>query len=141
MGATIRRVTCLALTAGWTVGLLAQGPHAQEKKAETIAVKGCVAKADPNGSFLLTKAAPVTLASDTAANKTVANQSKTPAANQYRLNGPDSMVAPYVGREVQLTGTVEQQSPSSSSTKASGPAANAPAFAVDSVMVLSATCS
>jgi hypothetical protein len=144
---------CLALAAGWTIGLAAQGPQTQtDASTDTIALRGCVARGDSaaagtsgtaehraiggHGNFVLTNARPVEDASAMTAQKTVANQKKTAAASQYRLDGPDSMVAPYVGNEIQITGSIEQPAGGAAGAASKG----TPTLELASVRLLASNC-
>ena len=147
MSAGMMAGTCVALAAGWTAVLMAQGPDpAKHTSTDTVALIGCIAPAAPDADtgtsgatasarrFVLTKATAGT--SPTSGTRTVADQKRTVPASQYRLEGSDSMLAPYVKHQVELTGTLTQPS---GSTAASG--ANAPTLTVESVRMIAADCS
>jgi len=141
-------VLSLTLIAAWTISLLGQGSQTAPAAPPMLALTGCVAAAAaPAGGanatpdvpstsradrYVLTKAAVAPPASDTPA---AANQPKPPTATQYRLNGPDSMLAPYVAHQVTVSGRIEE----SSTQPASG--ANMPTFKVEAVRMIEATCS
>jgi hypothetical protein len=149
MRANMWGMTCLALVAGWTVSLLAQGgPTTQKNSGETVAVIGCIAKATtpPAGrggsanttgsssatgaSYVLTKVTPAP--ADVMPANTSSGQARPATASQYRLTGPDSMIGPYDGHQVQITGTTD--------SSASAGAANVPTLKVDTVYMKSNTC-
>ena len=134
--------THLALIAVSTVTLLGQGT--KELVLPTLTLTGCVAAAaaragggsDPPSTssadrYVLTKAA---VAPSTDATPPAANQPKPPTATQYRLNGPDSMLAPYVAHQVAVSGRIEEPA----TRPASG--ANMPTFKVDAVRMLAPEC-
>jgi len=64
------------------------------------------------------------------------------AAKSYRLDGSETTLTPHVGHKVEITGTLEEQRPASATAggAASG-SANAPTLKVDSVKMVSTTCS
>jgi len=64
------------------------------------------------------------------------------AAKSYRLDGSETTLTPHVGHKVEITGTLEEQRPASAAAggAASG-SANAPTLKVDSVKMVSTTCS
>jgi hypothetical protein len=137
-----RGATCLALTAASTVTLLAQGT--KELVLPTLALTGCIAAAparagggsDPPSTssadrYVLTKAA---VAPSTDAAQPAANQPKPPTATQFRLNGPDSMLAPYVAHQVEVSGRIEEPATRPAS------AANMPTLKVDAVRMLAPSC-
>jgi|SRR4051794_16174814 len=137
-----RGAICLAVTAAWTVTLLGQG--SQEPAAQALALTGCIAAAaartdggsDPPSTssadrFVLTKAA---VAPSTASGSPAPNQPKPPAATQYRLNGSNSMLAPYVAHQVEVSGRIEEPA----TRPASG--ASMPTLKVDAIRMLDASC-
>lgn len=152
MRARVALGTCFAVAASWTVVLVAQDPQVEKTPTQSIAVTGCVerdpaaaaAKADEHPTttrdnrFVLTKAAQAPQPAAATSGKTpatpAANRSK--AAGEYRLDGSDSMLAPYVGHKVEVVGN-----PEAPHTPGSGASASAPTLLVDSVQLLSQSCS
>ena len=134
--------THLALIAVSTVTLLGQGT--KELVLPTLALTGCIAaaaapagggSAPPSTSsadrYVLTKAA---VAPSTDATQPAANQPKPPTATQYRLNGSNSMLAPYVAHQVLLAGRIEEPA----TRPVSG--ASMPTLKVDAVRMLAPNC-
>jgi len=148
MRRSIWRLANLALFTASTVPLLAQGSQAPASAPPMLALTGCIAAAPtpansgnaapatPSTSvadrYVLTKAA---VAPSPTEGQPAANQPKPPIATQYRLNGSDSMLAPFVAHQVKVTGKIEEPA----SKPASG--GNMPTFKVDAVRMLEATCS
>jgi len=148
MSTRVLGLASLTLIAAWTMPLLGQGAQTAPAAPPMLALTGCVAAvAAPAGGanatpdtpstsradrYVLTKAAVAPPASEA---PPAANQPKAPTATQYRLNGPDSMLAPYVAHQVKVSGRIEE----SSARPASG--ANVPTFKVEAVRMLEATCS
>jgi hypothetical protein len=144
MRAHVWGITGLALAAGCTVSLLAQGgPTIQKIGGDTVAVTGCIAKAAAppaaRGSspsmtgtgYTLTKVTPAP--ADVVPANSSSGQAKPATASQYRLTGPDSMLAPYDGHQVQITGTIDASAPAA--------AGNAPTLKVETIYMKSNTCS
>jgi hypothetical protein len=144
MRANMWGITGLALAAGWTVSLLAQGgPAIQKSTGDTVAVIGCIAKAaappaarsaPPSATgtgYSLTKVTPAP--ADVMPGNTSSGQAKPATATQYRLTGPDSMLAPYAGHQVQITGTIDASAPAAGG--------NAPTLKIDTIYMKSNTCS
>jgi len=139
-------VASLTLVAAWTVPMLAQGT--QSAAPPMLTLTGCIAPASapanresataasPSTSiadrYLLTKAVADPPSGDA---PPAANQPKPPTATQYRLNGSDSMLAPYVAHQVKVTGRIEE----TAARPASG--GNMPTFKVEAVRMLESTCS
>lgn len=140
----------LSLTMSGAVALSGQGPQTLEKPAERIAVTGCVSRVEApggapvtnaenravgsRGTFILLKAtASATMPSSSTTN-VAAKQTKSQTATQYRLDGADSMVAPYVNHQVEITGNTSQ---ASSGAKGS---AGAPTLTVESIRMLATAC-
>jgi hypothetical protein len=143
--ANIWGMTCFALVGGVTVSLVAQGgPQTEKGTGQTIGVVGCISKSAapaggrggstgaPGASYMLTKVSPA--AADVMPKSASENQTKPAIASQYRLSGPDSMVAPYDGHQVQITGTIDSSAPAGSG------AAGVPTLKVDTVYVKSNSC-
>lgn len=153
-----RRMWCgawLSLMMSGAVALSGQGPQTLEKPADRIAVTGCVSRVETpagataaivenravgsRGTFVLLKAtastAPTTSSSST--TNAAAKQTRTPTATQYRLDGADSMVAPYVNHQVEITGISGQPTASRSGAKGS---AGAPTLTVESIRMLATEC-
>ena len=140
-------VLSLTLIAAWTISLLGQGSQTAPAAPPMLALTGCVAAAAaPAGGanatpdvpstsradrYVLTKAAVAPPSSDAPA---AANQPKPPTATQYRLNGSNSMLAPYVAHQVLLAGRIEEPA----TRPASG--ASMPTLKVDAVRMLAPTC-
>jgi hypothetical protein len=63
------------------------------------------------------------------------------AANEYKLDATDAKLAPHVGHKVEITGTLDSSSPSSSQPPtATASGSNAPKLKVDDVKMVAATC-
>jgi hypothetical protein len=97
-----------------------------------------------NATFLLTDAAPGTEASGAASTTAgaAAETSSGTSAKTYRLIANPSALSPHVGKKLELTGTLEDQSAATApaGSSAAGSEANAPALKVESGKVLAATC-
>jgi hypothetical protein len=129
---------------------------------------GSTASTSASPAFILANASPAASGSGSASGSTspsgsVGTSGAAKAAAKYRLEADASKLSPHVGHKVEITGTVEEQSGSGSSrsgtttsgtttsgTTASGTttsgtssasAMDAPKLKVDSVKMVSSTCS
>jgi hypothetical protein len=130
--------------------------------ADKITVTGCIQRAaqtttgtvgatgDAGTKFMLsnaTRKAGAMSTTGTSGTSTPNNSSAASSASSYRLDTDDSKVSSHVGHTVEITGTLESASMSNSATSASSapaagqPNANSPTLKVDSVSMLSTTCS
>jgi hypothetical protein len=88
-------------------------------------------------AFVLSKAEVVPMPGSAATSqKTVANQTKTPAAHEFRLDGTASMLSPYLNEEVQVTGPTEAAAQGGARGSGTSPIVN-----VQSVLLLNHSCS
>jgi hypothetical protein len=125
----------------------ASSPAPSQKSTEgadnQITVTGCLkaapTSADSGAKFVLTNAS----ASPAAADSTSAASASTPAKT-YRLVANPAALSPHVGKKLELTGTIDNQSSASSSgSSASGTAASAaagPALVVKAGKVIAPSC-
>ena len=146
---------CAAVVLATTVTVLAQDPASpqssskQGTSAKTVTVAGCVQRAQeratgttgttPSGTetkFVLTNASIKTDEPAGAAGTTP--PATTAISNEYRLDADEAKLTAHVGHKVEITGTVEQPSPTEQKPPAS--AANAPKLKVDSVKMVALTC-
>jgi hypothetical protein len=164
---------CVAIAFALTVGLLAQAqpptsssqPTAPSASAKSISVTGCVQRTEqaPTGTtgtagatrssisdtkFLLTNAAIGTSSSSSTAGTagTAGALPSTAVATEYRLDADDAKLTPHVGHKVEISGTVEQPSastsasPSATTQPPAASAANAPKLKVESVKMVASSC-
>jgi myosin-crossreactive antigen len=110
--------------------------RAQEQQAPTTGTTGA-ATATPETKFVLTNASVKT--SETTGTSGTAAPSATAISSEYRLDSDDAKLTTHVGHKVEITGTIEQ--PSRTEQKPPASAANAPTLKVDSVRMISSTCS
>ena len=107
-------------------------------KADTITVEGCIQRGTTGsattGTTGTTGSAPSAFML-TSAMKPAGATSSTPIASSYRLDAMDSKLSPHVGHKVELSGTVQAPSSSSSSS-----ATASPTLKVDNVKMIAATC-
>jgi hypothetical protein len=85
-----------------------------------------------------------TTASGTSATGTSAGtqaSGTTASAQTYRLIANPTALSPHVGKKLELTGTLEDQSGTAHPDAAGGPDANAPALRVEAGKVIAASCS
>ena len=103
----------------------------ERQPASAAAITG-----SPSMPFSLTNASPA------GAGAVATSGAGASAAKSYRLDGSETTLTPHVGHKVEITGTLEEQRPASAAAggAASG-AANAPTLKVDSVKMVSTTCS
>ena len=125
--------------------------------ADKVTVTGCVQRAmseSPTGTsgsataaisdtqFILTNA--TSAASTAGTTGTAGSSSSSMIAPRYRLDDAEKeKIAPHVGHQVEVTGTVDNASKSTSpsaSAGATGAAAPAPKLKVDSVKMLASSC-
>lgn len=159
--------TCAAITLGLIAGLAAQTPQqpppttpqtssqTTTKDAKNITVTGCLQKAadavGTTGSTSTSRASDATFVlksatmGATGTSGTAGAPSSASTANEYRLDADDAKLTPHVGHKVEIMGTVEQTSSTSSVTTpagqtASASASTAPKLKVDSVKMIAATC-
>jgi hypothetical protein len=98
-----------------------------------------------NATFVLTDAAPPATEASGAATTTAGAASDAASgssAKTYRLIANPAALSPHVGKKLELTGTLEDQSAATApaGSSAAGSEANAPALKVESGKVLAATC-
>ncbi len=74
------------------------------------------------------------------AGATQASSATTASAQTYRLIANPTALSPHVGKKLELTGTLEDQS-GTAHPDAAGPDANAPALRVEAGKVIAASCS
>jgi hypothetical protein len=123
-------------------GCLQAVPPSTSGAASTTGTSGTAdAKADPaagDAKFLLTNVTPADPAGG--ANATAAAAPKT-----YRLIASEAALSPHVGKKLELTGTLDDQSsstssPSAASSDASAASGSAPKLKVESGKVVAAQC-
>jgi len=155
---------CVAATFAFSAALIAQSPPPSQpppsssSKAGTVTVTGCIERANSAGTTGTSGTAGASAGGFILANATMGSSSATsspttpPAAagtsmskgSQYRLDADDAKLSPHVGHKVEVTGTVEPSSsapPAAAGTATGSSAANAPKLKVDSVKMVSASCS
>jgi len=138
---------CAALVVGTALTLCAQ----ESATAKPITVTGSVGRAQeqppaaatgtttatPETKFVLTNASAKT--SETTGTSGTAAASTTAISSEYRLDSDDAKLTAHVGHKVEITGTIER--PSSTEQKPPASAANAPTLKIESVRMISSTCS
>jgi hypothetical protein len=123
----------------------AQSAARSAAKADTITVEGCIQRsasasatagaagttgsASSDSGFILASAMKPAGTSGSSAS------ASAPIASSYRLDADPSKLTPHVGHKVEISGTVQ---PSTSSSSASASAA--PTLKVDNVKMIAATC-
>ena len=149
MKSSVRLATCAAIVSGFTAGLFAQqpppsSPPAQVSSTKAITISGCVQRAEqgPTGTsgtagatrdsseskFLLTSAA----AGTSATAGTSGSNADATIAPSYRLDADDAKLTPHVGHKVEIAGTVDQPSSTSSTS--------APKLKVETIKMIAASC-
>jgi len=111
-----------------------------------VTYSGCIERQPPSAAaitgapsmpFSLTNASPA------GAGAVATSGAGASAAKSYRLDGAETTLTPHVGHKVEITGTVEEQRPASAAAAggAASASANAPTLKVDSLKMVSTTCS
>jgi hypothetical protein len=74
--------------------------------------------------------------------------SSTSAASSYKLDGDDSKLTPHVGHKVEITGSIDDKSSTSSASPSASPSASAsasssasPKLKVEAVKMIAGSCS
>ena len=143
----------LVIVCAVTVGLVAQAPNSSAPQAskQVVTFSGCVEKAPsekapgdeaspaaaaPAAStqFMLTNAS----AAATTATSAVGTTGSAKPAAKYRLDVDEAKISPHVGHKVEVTGTVEEQTGSTSGTATSS--AGGPKLKVDSIKMIASEC-
>jgi len=141
-----------AILCAVTAGLVAQTPPGSSapQAGKQVTLSGCIEKAPAEAgasaatappAFILANAAP---AASGSASGTVGTSGGATPASKYRLDADAAKLTPHVGHKVEITGTVDEMSSSSSATPPSGATASSvagPKLKVDSVKMVAATCS
>jgi hypothetical protein len=154
----LRVLSALFASIACTAVVLAQDTSSQSTP-KTITVTGCVqrAQASPTGTtgttsstasstepkFILTNASAGSGSSSaTSTTGTAGTTSRSGMANEYRLDATDAKLSPHVGHKVEITGTLDSSSPSTSQppTATASGSSNAPKLKVDDVKMVAATC-
>jgi len=129
------RVAPPAAGAGSTT---ADPQSARSAKSDSITVEGCITRGASGGATAGTTGstgAPPAAFMLTSAMKPAGATATAPIASSYRLDAIDSKLSPHVGHKVEITGTVQPDSPS-----ASAAAKASPTLKVDNVKMIAATC-
>jgi hypothetical protein len=107
--------------------------------AGTAGAAGAVSGA-ADARFVLTEATTSPASNDPSSSTTTAGTPATsaPSASTYRLIANAASLSPHVGKKLELTGTVEDQA-ASTSTTASAPTGG-PALRVEAGKVIAASC-
>jgi hypothetical protein len=118
----------------------APAPSAQASgQSKTVTLSGCIMNAPPAGAAAAAATAPKfvlsTKAAAGAASGAAVGTSGT--AMRYQLDGDEKAISPHLNHQVEITGTVNSSASASTSTAA----ATGPMLKVDSVKMVSATCS
>jgi hypothetical protein len=141
--------TFVGIVSAVSVGLLAQTPppSSSTQAAKPITLSGCVERAPSDtttppaaapaagamsAKFVLTNAAAP--ASGAGAVGTTGSTMKP--ASKYQLDVDDAKITAHVGHKVEVTGTIDEPS----STSSAAASAASPKFKVDSVKMVAATC-
>jgi hypothetical protein len=105
----------------------------------TAGTAGAASSAD--AKFILTEAtlAPADAAGSTTATGSTAASASAASPQTYRLIANPTALTPHVGKKLELTGTLEDQT-SAPSQSASGAEANAPALRVEAGKIVAASC-
>lgn len=105
----------------------------------TTGTAGAAPSAD--AKFILTEAtlAPADAAGSTTATGSTAASASAASPQTYRLIANPTALTPHVGKKLELTGTLEDQT-SAPSQSASGAEANAPALRVEAGKIVAASC-
>jgi hypothetical protein len=77
-----------------------------------------------------------------AAGSAVGTSGTTATVAEYRLDGEDKTISPHLNHQVEITGTVQSSSASTTgaANAAPGSAAAGPTLKVDSLKMIAATC-
>jgi hypothetical protein len=107
--------------------------------AGTTGTAGAAPSAD--AKFILTEAtlAPADAAGSTTATGSTAASASAASPQTYRLIANPTALTPHVGKKLELTGTLEDQT-SAPSQSASGAEANGPALRVEAGKIVAASC-
>ena len=112
-----------------------------------VTITGCLERSKEsvatNDRFMLNNIVPNPPAPmGTAGAAGTSGSDKAPKASSYRLAGDDSKLAPHVGHQIELTGTVEDQARSATTGAAttSGAVPEAPKFKVETVKMIASSC-
>ena len=160
-----RTLSLTALACTMAIGLAAQAPTPSAGGAQSsasadaktkVTVTGCLEKSTPSptgtaGSTASTEAADTTKfvlknvmadASATGATPGAAGTtgSAKATASSYRLDADDAKLTAHVGHKVEIVGTVDPMSESATAGAATSASASGPKLKVDSVRMISATC-
>jgi pilus assembly protein FimV len=95
-------------------------------------------RADAN--FVLTDATTSSAAPDPSGASTTTSASSQTARQTYRLIANPAALSPHVGKKLELTGTVEDQPASGSTTSSAAPASSTKALRVEAGKVIAASC-
>jgi hypothetical protein len=145
-----------ALIVAVAVSVAAQEPQtSRSSMGKTITVSGCVQRAaeTPTGTSGTTPATRSTsetkfvlksASSSGTATTGTAGTAGAAAANEYRLDADDAKLTPHVGHKVEISGTLDESAkettPGQPATGAAS-SASAPKLKVDTVRMISSTCS
>jgi hypothetical protein len=121
-------------------GGVSQPTFGADKK---VTITGCLERSKEsvatNDRFVLNNIVPNAPAMTGTAG--TSGSEKAPKATSYRLDGEDSKLSPHIGHKVEITGTVEERSMSTTGTPgASGSASEAPKFKVETVKMIASSC-
>jgi hypothetical protein len=154
----MKRFWTFAAMAVMSVGLAAQTPPPSSQSPTTprssddkkITVTGCIQKAEPSATATGTSGAASAseakfvlnnVSSGAGASATAGTAGSTRTAPSYRLDAADSKLSPHVGHKVEISGTVEKEGGSTSTaTSMPSSASAAPKLKVDTVKMISSSC-
>lgn len=126
---------------------LPPGPPGAPGTAGTAGTPGAAKPSDAGANapqFVLTNATVSSADASGAANPPEPAPAGAPSASAgqtYRLVANPTALSPHVGKKIEVTGTLEEASPSQSAQSAAGSEANAPALRAKSAKIIAASCS
>ena len=95
-------------------------------------------RADAN--FVLTDAMTSSAATDSSSPSSTTSAGSPSARQTYRLIANPEALSPHVGKKLELTGTVEDQPASGTTTSSASPASSTKALRVEAGKVIAASC-
>jgi hypothetical protein len=133
-------------------GCVQRAPSATSGGVGTAGTATTTAPTTPTGmsNFVLTNASTSTTSPSTTTSGS--NVAAAASKGSYRLEGEDSKFSPHVGHQVEISGTIENQSRSGAAATTTGApsatgttgnsasATNVPVLKVDSVRMVSSSC-
>jgi hypothetical protein len=124
--------------------ILTNASAADSSSAQSATATGTAAGGTATGTTATGTTATGTTATGTSATGTSGatqpSGTASASAQTYRLIANPTALSPHVGKKLELTGTLEDQS-ATAHPDAAGPDANAPALRVEAGKVIAASCS